>query len=114
MSPDMLHPLVLHFAWCPPATATVTARSSCSQGFDIAKKALLEFLDTFKTTVDPTDREVRTAAEAAAGTVQACCGGVTAPPTRLSLLHAPTCTCNADAAMRVAHESFHQACAAPS
>jgi hypothetical protein len=30
------------------------------QGFDIAKKALLEFLDGFKTPVDPSDREVRT------------------------------------------------------
>jgi hypothetical protein len=29
------------------------------QGFDIAKKALLEFLDNFKTPVDPSDREVR-------------------------------------------------------
>jgi hypothetical protein len=28
------------------------------QGFDIAKKALLEFLDSFKTPVDPSDREV--------------------------------------------------------
>lgn len=28
------------------------------QGFDVAKKALLEFLDTFKTEVDPSDREV--------------------------------------------------------
>lgn len=29
-----------------------------SQGFDVAKKALLEFLDKFKTDVDPADREV--------------------------------------------------------
>lgn len=29
------------------------------QGFDVAKKALLEFLDGFKTPVDVTDREVR-------------------------------------------------------
>lgn len=33
--------------------------ASHAQGFDVAKKALLEFLDKFKTDVDPADREVR-------------------------------------------------------
>lgn len=28
------------------------------QGFDVAKQALLDFLDAFKTTADPADREV--------------------------------------------------------
>lgn len=37
-----------------------------AQGFDVAKKALLEFLDKFKTEVDPADREVRDCAPAAA------------------------------------------------
>jgi hypothetical protein len=36
------------------------------QGFDVAKKALLEFLDKFKTEVDPADREVRVLTAAAA------------------------------------------------
>jgi len=29
-----------------------------TKGFDVAKKALLEFLDSFKTAVDAGDREV--------------------------------------------------------
>lgn len=37
-------------AWCAFGVAP--------QGFDVAKKALLEFLDKFKTEVDPADREV--------------------------------------------------------
>lgn len=41
---------------CPSYADAVTA--VMTQGFDVAKQALLEFLDTFKTTVDPADREV--------------------------------------------------------
>lgn len=37
----------------------VSTPASHAQGFDVAKKALLEFLDKFKTDVDPADREVR-------------------------------------------------------
>lgn len=47
---------------CPSQFADAQ-HSNCTthanvQGFDVAKKALLEFLDTFKTEVDPSDREV--------------------------------------------------------
>jgi hypothetical protein len=39
--------------------ACIFASHTRTQGFDVAKKALLEFLDKFKTDVDPADREVR-------------------------------------------------------
>jgi hypothetical protein len=46
------------------------------QGFDVAKKALLEFLDKFKTEVDPADREVRGASSFGVDGVQGECWAV--------------------------------------
>jgi hypothetical protein len=40
------------------SVATLTQMLICLQGFDVAKRALLEFLDGFKEQVDPNDREM--------------------------------------------------------
>jgi hypothetical protein len=69
------HGQVSHPAWHDGCVHGVCLTGVCtrtrSQGFDVAKKALLEFLDTFKTPADPSDREVCVRAW---GCARACAG----------------------------------------